>query len=207
MKLIFHIPYAMGRDITIQVGHENLYSSDVLILHNAHYGAVANRATNPPPGYFEETQPETPIYPTLAPSGINEPYVGPYYPFNYWWGPYPYPYRWAGWGWGWGGPGWSVGIGFGWGPMWGWGWGWGWHGGWYGYHPGVYGYYHPGWWHPGYNFAYGARIWHPYAAHAVTPHFVQRMGQPLAYRPAGNYGARPAARPVNRSVRRRRGRR
>ena len=191
-EMIFHIPYAMGHDITVQVSHENLYSSDMIILHNAHYGSIARQSTYPatPQGYYEESHSDAPLYPTLAPSGINEPYYDPYY-HSPWWDPYPYPYAyWSGWGWGWGwrwaGPGWTVGVGFGFGPAWGWGWGWGWgwrYGGW---HPGIYGFYHPGWSGPRYGLVSGPRFFRP-AAVAVGPRMVQQRFNSAPM----NYGARP----------------
>jgi hypothetical protein len=157
-EMIFHIPYAMGSDITLQVAHPGLSSVDRITLHNAHLAdgqAITRAFPETPPGYYPDPRDEAPVYPSLA---SPEPYWGPYYPYAYnWWPDSPYPYYGYA-GWAVGGPGWSVGVAIG--PAWGWGWpywgfhpwawGWGWYhpgfSGWYaGYHPGVYGFYHPGW--------------------------------------------------------------
>lgn len=171
-EMIFHIPYAMGREITLRVSHDTSGSQDTVILHNAHFQSLAREA-----GAYRE---DGPLYPKLG--SPDEP-CAPYYycsPYAYW-GPYPY----YGWAWGWRYPGWTIGIGWGWGYGYGYGYGWGWGApyGWYAgyYHPGFgFGYYHPGLWRPVAAGGYGPRFGN---AAAMRP--VQRMSPQYSPRAMG----------------------
>jgi len=188
--MIFHIPYTMSSDIRIHVRHDGMASEDTLVLHNQHLPVSASDSHAPyattPPDFYADDRDNKPLYPALAPNGVNEPYCSPYYP-----GPYCYPYYGGVW-WGWGGPHWVVGWGWGYGPGW---WAWPHYYGWYGYHPGLYGYYHPGWWSVRSTLMVGPRLRtmgaprpmqaKPWAFSALPPAFhrpVFHAAPPPAYR-------------------------
>ena len=63
-EMVFHIPYAMNHDITIRVNHENLYSSDTIVLHNAHQAGYIARQS-PYPSNPQNNYDEGPIYPSF----------------------------------------------------------------------------------------------------------------------------------------------
>jgi hypothetical protein len=158
--MIFHIPYAMGREITLKVTRENPYLEDTIVLRNAHYAGYADRpnySSYPDHSYSDNSYGAARYDYDMSPE-LHDPYWTTYYPCSYWWGPYPYSYGCTYW------PvtvGIGIGVGFGWGYAWGWG-AWPYYRGWYGYgpyyHPGFYGYYHPGW---GGYYGAGPRVWAP----------------------------------------------
>lgn len=178
-EMIFHIPFPMTRDITLRVSHRDVSSTDHIVLHNArlpHQRAGYERPFPTTPYNYYPEEPAKPQYPSIAPSGINQPYgyvpydpywVGwhPVYPGYYPYGPYPaYPVTWYG--------GSGVFISF-----------------------GVV--YNPWWWGPRYwwgpHYWAGPRYWgHPIYA---QPHPFYPAAHPIPMRPMGGP---PGAPPVYR---------